>query len=259
MTDLATATPRSQPGATRFAAVLLDRDGTINLKAPEGRYITSPGELVLLPGAAAAIRQLNAASVQVILVTNQRWLSTRTDLTAYERVHARLEELLAENGAHLDGAYYCPHASGSCHCRKPAPGMLERAAQERLLSLTEAVMIGDRASDIEAGRAAGTATILLSTTPDPFSRADFVVANLAQAVRLILGDRSRPQPVKSGSPSCELCSLPTSIIRSSAACKAMWPRCRRDSWSSATLLLSSRFSPAACPRKRPSTGFGSSA
>ena len=80
-------------GAGRYpiAAVLLDRDGTVNVKAPEGQYITSPGELVLLPGAAGAIAQLNAASVQVILVTNQRWLSTMTDRTPYERVHARLE------------------------------------------------------------------------------------------------------------------------------------------------------------------------
>jgi D-glycero-D-manno-heptose 1,7-bisphosphate phosphatase len=169
----------------RITTVLLDRDGTINIKAPEGQYITSPGELALLPGAAGAIAQLNAASVQVILVTNQRWLSTMADLTPYERVHARLEELLAENGAHLDGAYYCPHAAGSCHCRKPAPGMLERAAEEHLFSLAEAVMIGDSESDVEAGRAAGTATIVLSATPDALSPADHAVPSLAEAVRLI--------------------------------------------------------------------------
>ncbi len=197
MTQSAAGTLRSEPGVTRMAAVLLDRDGTVNIKAPAGRYITSPGELVLLPGAAGAIAQLNAASVQVILVTNQRWLSTMTDMMPYERVHARLEELLAENGAYLDGAYYCPHADGYCHCRKPAPGMLERAAEEHLFSLTEAVMIGDSESDIEAGRAAGTATILLSAAPHAPSRADDAVANLAEAVRLILGDRSRPRPVKS--------------------------------------------------------------
>jgi D-glycero-D-manno-heptose 1,7-bisphosphate phosphatase len=191
---------RPEPGAMPIAAVLLDRDGTVNIKAPEGRYITSPGELVLLPGAAGAIARLNAASVQVILVTNQRWLSAMTDLAPYERVHARLEKLLAENGAHLDGAYYCPHAAGSCHCRKPAPGMLERAAQEHLFSLAEAVMIGDSESDVEAGRAAGSATIALSATPDATSPADRTVPNLAEAVRLILGDHSRPRPVKSGCP-----------------------------------------------------------
>jgi D-glycero-D-manno-heptose 1,7-bisphosphate phosphatase len=191
---------RPEPGATPIAAVLLDRDGTVNIKAPEGRYITSPGELVLLPGAAGAIAQLNAASIQVILVTNQRWLSTMTDLTPYERVHARLGELLAEHGARLDGAYYCPHAADSCRCRKPAPGMLERAAEEHLFSLAEAVMIGDSESDVEAGRAVGTATIALSATPDAPSPADHAVPNLAEAVRLVLGDHSRLRPVKSGCP-----------------------------------------------------------
>jgi D-glycero-D-manno-heptose 1,7-bisphosphate phosphatase len=206
MTELVSAAAGPQPGAARITAVLLDRDGTVNIKAPEGRYITSPGELVLLPGAAGAIAQLNAASVQVILVTNQRWLSAMTDMTPYQRVHARLEELLAESGAYLDDAYYCPHTSGSCHCRKPAPGMLERAAEEHFLNLPEAVMIGDSESDVEAGRAAGTATILLSATPDAPSSADYAAPNLAEAARLILGDRSRPLPVKSGYPLCGLCS-----------------------------------------------------
>jgi D-glycero-D-manno-heptose 1,7-bisphosphate phosphatase len=185
MTDLATRAARPEPGVPRFSTVFLDRDGTVNRKAPEGQYITSPGDLALVPGAAAAISRLNAASVQVILVTNQRWLSGLPDVAPYERVHARLEELLAEQGAHLDAAYYCPHASGSCRCRKPAAGLLERAAEERRLSLTDAVMIGDRESDIVAGRAAGTATILLSAERKAPSSADYVVADLAAAVRLI--------------------------------------------------------------------------
>lgn len=170
---------------TGFSTVFLDRDGTVNIKAPEGQYITSPDDLVLVPGAAAAISRLNAASVQVILVTNQRWLSAMPDVAPYERVHARLEELLAEQGAHLDAAYYCPHASGSCRCRKPAPGLLERAAKERRFSLTDAVMIGDRESDIAAGRAAGTVTILLSAERKEPSSANYIAADLAEAVRLI--------------------------------------------------------------------------
>jgi D-glycero-D-manno-heptose 1,7-bisphosphate phosphatase len=186
MTDLAFETARPGPGVRRFSTVFLDRDGTVNVKAPEGQYITSPGDLVLIPGAAAAISRLNAASVRVILVTNQRWLSARPDVAPYERVHARLEELLAEQGAHLDAAYYCPHAPGSCRCRKPAPGLLERAAEEHRFSLTDAVMIGDRESDIEAGRAAGTVTVLLSAEEKAPSSASYVAADLAEAVRLIL-------------------------------------------------------------------------
>jgi D-glycero-D-manno-heptose 1,7-bisphosphate phosphatase len=186
MTGLACGAARSEPGAPRFSTVFLDRDGTVNVKAPEGQYVTLPGDLALVPGAAAAISRLNAASVQVILVTNQSWLSGLPNVVPYERVHARLEELLAEQGAHLDAAYYCPHAPGACRCRKPAPGMLERAAEERRFSLTDAVMIGDRESDIAAGRAAGTATILLSAERETPISATYIAADLAEAVLFIL-------------------------------------------------------------------------
>jgi D-glycero-D-manno-heptose 1,7-bisphosphate phosphatase len=190
------------PGARRLSAVFLDRDGTINVKRPEGQYVTVPGEVELLPGAAAAIARLNAACVPVILVTNQRWLSAMPDVTPYERVHARLEELLAEHGAHVDAAYYCPHAAGSCRCRKPAPGMLQRAAREHQLRLADTVMIGDRESDVAAGRAAGTATILLSAERNTSSSAHYVAENLGEAVSLILGFHQEDVPADwpSGSP-----------------------------------------------------------
>src|SRR5579875_626586 len=91
--------------------VFLDRDGTINVKQPEGEYVTSPAELVLLPGAARAVARLNAAGVRTILVTNQSWLSrTAGGATRYAAVHERLIQLLAAEGAKLDAAYHCPHA-----------------------------------------------------------------------------------------------------------------------------------------------------
>ena len=172
-------------------AVFLDRDGTVNVKAPNGGYVTSPAGLSLIPGAAAAISRLNAAGARVILVTNQRWLSGAAgDLFGYAQVHARLEELLAADGAHLDAAYYCPHTSRSCGCRKPEPGMLQRAARQHHITLNAAVMIGDSETDVAAGRAAGTATILLHSGQHISSRnADFIAADLAEAVRLILGDK----------------------------------------------------------------------
>jgi D-glycero-D-manno-heptose 1,7-bisphosphate phosphatase len=175
------------------STVFLDRDGTVNVKVPDGQYVTAPAELSLIPGAAAAIARLNAAALRVILVTNQRWLSGRArDLTGYARVHARLEELLAADGAHLDAAYYCPHALRACDCRKPSPGMLLRAAREHRFSLGAAVMVGDSDTDIAAGRAAGTATVALRAGQQIAScNADFIVEDLAGAVRLILGDRER--------------------------------------------------------------------
>ena len=182
--------------------VFLDRDGTINVKAPPGQYVTSAAALVLIPRSAAAIARLNAAGVQVVLVTNQRWLSgPAADPAGYARVHARLEELLAAEGAHLDAAYYCPHDRGCCGCRKPGTGMLTRAAREHRFSLGAAVMIGDSETDVAAGRAAGTATVLLRPGQRPVpgdadvaGDADFVADDLAGAVQLILSDRAGGYP-----------------------------------------------------------------
>ena len=189
MIEQSRASSQQGPRLHSCTTIFLDRDGTINVKAPEGEYVTSPGEVCLLPGAAAAVSRLNAAAMRVILVTNQRWLSGMQDMASYARVHGRLEELLAASGAHLDAAYFCPHAPGSCCCRKPDPGMLQRAAREYGFSLGEAVIIGDSETDIAAGRAAGTATILLrSGQKTASSHADLVVADLAEAVHLILND-----------------------------------------------------------------------
>ncbi|BAX94168.1 D-glycero-alpha-D-manno-heptose-1,7-bisphosphate 7-phosphatase [Mycobacterium shigaense] len=172
---------------TTIRTVFLDRDGTINVKAPEGEYIRTPEELVLLPGAAKAMAALNAAGVRTILVTNQRWLSTPSaDPARFAAVQKRLEELLAAEGAWLDAAYHCPHAAGSCDCRKPMAGMLLRAAQDHGLELSESVMIGDSRADVQAGRAAGAATILLGPGGAGAPDADIVAADLAAAVRLIV-------------------------------------------------------------------------
>jgi D-glycero-D-manno-heptose 1,7-bisphosphate phosphatase len=184
------SSPVPQSRSLRYrSTVFLDRDGTINVKAPEGRYVTAPSELVLLPGAAQAVAKLNAASVRVILVTNQRWLSALPDLSPYKRVHAHLQQLLAAENAHLDAAYFCPHDAGSCICRKPQPGLLERAGSEHGFQMQDAVMIGDQETDVTAGRAAGAASILLRSAESAFpTAADYVVADLAEAVRLVLQD-----------------------------------------------------------------------
>ena len=186
----------SAPGLGSVRTVFLDRDGTINLKRPEGEYVTSPGELVLLPGAAQAIASLNAAGMRTVLVTNQSWLSRSPDNAArYAAVHARLEQLLAAEGARLDAAYRCPHARETCDCRKPLPGLLLRAAREHQIDLSRAVMIGDRDSDLMAGRAAGTSVILVrpgavAGAGDALAGADIVAEDLSAAVRLILQARS---------------------------------------------------------------------
>lgn len=167
--------------------VFLDRDGTINVGAAEGEYIRSPAELVLLAGSARAIAALNAAGLRTVLVTNQRWLSEKSaDPAVFAAIQRRLGELLAREGARLDAAYHCPHAANSCDCRKPLAGMLLRAAQEHHFDLAESVMIGDSDIDMMAGRAAGTATILLRPGAEESDGADIVVDDLPAAVELIL-------------------------------------------------------------------------
>jgi D-glycero-D-manno-heptose 1,7-bisphosphate phosphatase len=167
--------------------VFLDRDGTITVKAAVGEYIRSPSELMLLPGAAKAVAALNAAGLRTILVTNQRWLSeSSADPGRYAAVHARLEQLLAREGGRLDAAYHCPHAIGVCDCRKPGAGMLRRAARDHNFDLARAVIVGDSETDLLAGCAAGTATILLHGIGDGAAGADAVATDLASAARLIL-------------------------------------------------------------------------
>jgi D-glycero-D-manno-heptose 1,7-bisphosphate phosphatase len=171
----------------RVQAVLLDRDGTINVKAPEGQYITDAEQLELLPGAAEAIRLLNRAGVPVAVVTNQRGVAlgrmSHADLRA---VHARLHQLLGNEGAWVDAIFFCPHDKGACACRKPAPLMLRRAgAYLGLTTLRHTVMIGDSLTDVQAGRRAGARTVLLGpsgSAPDGTRTAP----TLLDAVRLQL-------------------------------------------------------------------------
>ncbi len=176
-------------GLRASSTVFLDRDGTINVRAPEGEYVTSPAGLVLLPGVGQAVARLNAAGLRTILVTNQRWLSgPSADPAGYAAVHARLVQLLAAEGGWLDAAYHCPHAAASCDCRKPAPGMLRRAARDFRLELDKAVIIGDSDADLMAGRAAGTSTILVrpGAAGSAAPNADAVADDLPAAVGLIL-------------------------------------------------------------------------
>ena len=164
-----------------------------------------PGRLRLLPGAAEAIRRLNAAGVPAIVVTNQSGLArgyfSEAVLTA---VHTALVEELKKEGAYLDGLYVCPHhpTEGTppfrtdCECRKPKPGLLLRAAVDLDVDLTRSWMVGDKPSDILVGRRVGARTALVLTGyglgewerhRDAFEvPPDHVADDLLDAVRWIL-------------------------------------------------------------------------
>ena len=175
----------SSPGGHRgLRLALLDRDGTVNRKAPDGEYVTDPGALELLPGAADAVRRLNDAGVAVAIVTNQRAIALgRLTPGELDLIHERLRTELARSGAHVDAVYHCPHEAGTCACRKPAPGLLGRAARDFGARPGEAVMIGDADSDVEAGRRFGSLTVQLTDGP---SGADLSAPDLAAAVHALL-------------------------------------------------------------------------
>jgi D-glycero-D-manno-heptose 1,7-bisphosphate phosphatase len=183
---------------TGRAAVFLDRDGTI---IHDAEYLRDADSVDLLPGAAEAIGRLNTRGIPVIVVTNQsgiaRGLLTEAD---YEAVRARLDELLAAEGARIDASYFCPHHpdfTGPCDCRKPSTLLYRRAAADHALDLTRSTFIGDRWRDIAPGLDLGGRGILVSGSSTPpaelrqaESRAD-VVLSLSQAVDLLLGTTHR--------------------------------------------------------------------
>jgi len=179
-------------------AVFLDRDGTINAKAPEGCYVTSPRALRLLPGAGAAVRRLNDAGVPVVVVTNQRGVALgKMTLGEVARVNDSLQRRLSRLGARVDGFYVCPHQAGACACRKPLPGLLLQASRdfpER--RLPHCVMIGDSEADVKAGLAAGCTAIRLGP-PGTASIARVLCPDLAAAVDLLLRRGATEAPTSS--------------------------------------------------------------
>ena len=177
-----------------FDAVFLDRDGTINVKAPDGQYISSPSQLQLIPGAGEAVRALNDAGVLVLVVTNQRGVAfLKMSLSDVHEVHQDLEARLRHFGAHVDKFYVCPHADESCGCRKPAPGLLLQASRDyRGLRLERTVMIGDSESDVQAAISVGAYAVRLGPE-GTVSATRQLFPDLASAVTALLGPaQSRP-------------------------------------------------------------------
>lgn len=142
----------------RHRAVFLDRDGTIVDDPPPG-FLHQPGRVRLLPGAAAALRQLNQSGWLVVVVTNQSGIARGLyDGAAYEAVQRRLVELLAARDARIDAAYFCPHhpeITGPCACRKPGIKLFRDAEAAWDIDLAGSYWVGDRLSDVEPARALG--------------------------------------------------------------------------------------------------------
>lgn len=157
------------PGSTGRPAVFMDRDGCL---IEEAGYINHPSRVRMLPRSPAGVARLNRAGIPAVLATNQAGIARDYfSKETLDAVNAEVERQLADQGAKLDALYVCTHhpTAGQppfrlqCECRKPKPGLLLRAAAEMNLDLSRSVMIGDKPSDIGAGRAAGLATVLVLT------------------------------------------------------------------------------------------------
>jgi len=150
-------------------AVFMDRDGTIN---EQMGYINHPSRFVLLPGAAQAIRLLNLHGFLAIVVSNQSGVARGYfPLELVHEVHDILRARLREQGAHLDGIYFCPHYEGGkvpgfsvpCECRKPRTGLIRMAREAYDIDMERSYVVGDRFSDMELASRAGLRGILVET------------------------------------------------------------------------------------------------
>ncbi len=176
-------------------AIFLDRDGTLNVEVD---FLSDPEQLVLIPGAAAAVARLNAKGIPVVVVTNQSGIGRgKYGWEDFAAVMSRMGTLLALENALIDAVYAAPHhenAQGAYAVadhpeRKPNPGMLMRAAEEHDLDLSRSWMVGDKAIDLEAGRRAGCKVALVRTgygSNVDGSAADLVAEDLPEAVDRIL-------------------------------------------------------------------------
>jgi histidinol-phosphate phosphatase family protein len=150
------------------AAVFLDRDGTI---IRDAEYLADPRGIELLPGAAEGLARLAGAGFRLVVVTNQSGVARGLfPESAIDDVNRELARILALRGVEVAGWYHCPHLpeapvaayARECQCRKPAPGLILRAAGELSIDLARSYAVGDRPRDVEAGRRAGVrGTVLL--------------------------------------------------------------------------------------------------
>jgi histidinol-phosphate phosphatase family protein len=165
-------------------AVFLDRDGVL---IRDTMYPGDPDKIIFLHDIGKAIKKLNQSQFKVIVVSNQSGVARGyfTEEVVRE-INRRIERHVKKDFGKIDGFYYCPHhPDDNCECRKPKPGMLLKAAKEHGIDLKKSYMIGDSIRDMEAGKAAGCATILLTQEANN----QYTTAQgLPEAVEIIVSD-----------------------------------------------------------------------
>lgn len=183
-------------------AIFLDRDGTIIV---EKHYLRDVTGLEFLPGALSGLRILAATGLPLYIFTNQAGIAHGyfTEETL-RQIHLHMVARLWEEGIKIRGVYYCPHHPNAeiesyrynCNCRKPKPGLLKLAAGSDHLNLGESFVIGDKQSDLDAGRAVEARTALVLTgygveeslNPAPDKTPDFIGRDLEEVAQWVCHD-----------------------------------------------------------------------
>jgi D-glycero-D-manno-heptose 1,7-bisphosphate phosphatase len=176
-------------------AVFLDRDGVLNRNVwnPATNQYESPltpEQFELLPDVLPALRLLCDAGYLLFLVSNQpNYAKGKASMDTLNAIHCRLETALTEAKISFAAFYYCfhhPEFTRECICRKPSPYFLFQARDTFGVHLTTSWMVGDRVTDIECGRGAGTRTIEISDPSAPKTTADYAAAGLWSAAQIIM-------------------------------------------------------------------------
>jgi len=183
----------AEAGQDSRPTVFLDRDGVL---CEDVGYLGIPDGLRILPGVPKAL-QLLAPHFRLVVVTNQSGIAkgmfNEYDLLA---IHQEMAKRLAEEQVTIEAYYYCPHHregavpayTEDCKCRKPKPGLLLRSSNDLGLSLTGSYMVGDNLTDLEAGRAAGSKSLIVGDNRAECPKWAMAANNLLEAAGLILAD-----------------------------------------------------------------------
>ena len=196
---------RGSLGSVR--AIFLDRDGVLNYnvlntRTGELEAPLTPADFKLLPGVLESLGILRDSGFLLFLVSNQpNYAKGKASLSALEAIHRRLEGALDEAQISFTDFNYCLHHPqavvlsllGPCECRKPSPYFLLKARNEHAIDLSQSWMIGDRATDVQCGKAAGVRTIRIgdeeaNAREVADSTPDFKARNLADAIRIVLAN-----------------------------------------------------------------------
>lgn len=162
--------------------LFLDRDGTIIRDIP---YLHDPSRVELLPGVGEGLAAIRDLGLRLVIVTNQQGIGLgyygREDFVAVNRAMARL---LRRFGLKLSGVYFCPHSRNDrCLCRKPGTLLLERALRHERADARDCYLIGDKASDVEAGETVGCTSILIGN--EVRAKCSYQAASFPDAVNWI--------------------------------------------------------------------------